>query len=108
MLKEHDDCWAYPGKQYLMVQRYGFGQKFLKATSLVRNGLLTREETIQIHQQELAHKDELPEVTEKFLKTLNLTIEDLYRAPKINSEKYFTGFGNWLLFQRHKLLRGKT
>jgi len=108
MLKEHDDCWAFPVKQYLMVQRYGFGQKFLKATSLVRNGFLTREEAIKIHQQELAHKDEIPEVAERFVKTLNLTMEDLYRAPKINHQKYYTGFGNWLLFQRHRLLRGKT
>jgi len=108
MVKEHDDCWAFPIKQYLYVQKYGFGQKFLKATSLVRNGFMTREEAIKIHQKELAHKDEIPEVAEKFLKTLNLTMEDLYRAPKINNEKYFAGFGNWLLFQRHKLLRGKT
>ncbi len=108
MFKEHEDCWAFPMKQYLMVQRYGFGQKFLKATSLVRNGLMTREAAIAVHHRELAHRDDLPEVAERFLKTLNLTMEDLDQAPKIAYDKYFSGFGNWLLLQRHKLIRGKS
>ena len=108
MFKEHEDCWAYPMKQYLMVQKYGFGQKFLKATSLVRNALMTREEAIEIHQQEIANKDVLPEVTERFLKVVDLTTEDLHRIKKVSHDKYFSGFGNWLLLQLHKLLRGKS
>ena len=108
MFTEHDDCWAFPMKQYLMVQKYGFGQKFLKAGVLCRNNLMSPEEVIKINEKELAHKDELPQVTERFLKTLNLTMEDLYRAPKISIDKYYSGCGNWLLLQRHKLLRGKS
>jgi len=47
-------------------------------------------------------------VTEKFLNTLNLTIEDLFRAPKICYDKYFSGFGNWLMLQRRRLISGKV
>jgi hypothetical protein len=108
MFTEHEDCWAYPMKQYLMVQKYGFGQKFLKATSLARNGIISREEAVQVHHCELSCKDELPTVTERFIETLNVKIKDVYHAPQIKTEKYYGGFGNWLLSQRHKLLRGRA
>lgn len=106
MFTEHEDCWAFPIKQYLMVQKYGFGQRFLKATALVRNGLLHREEAIAIHKAELESKDKLPKVTEKFINTLNISLELFKKAPHISSKEYYKGLGNFLLLIRHKLIRG--
>ncbi len=107
MFTEHEDCWAFPIKQYLMVQKYGFGQRFLKATALVRNGLLDRENAIAIHQNELASKDALPEVTEKFIRTLNINFEIFNKAIRLSSKSYYKGLGNFLLLLRHKIIRGK-
>jgi len=108
MFTEHDDCWAFPIKQHLMVRRYGFGQKFLKAGVLCRNNMLSREDAIKLNEKELAHKEQLPPVAERFISTLNITMEDFERLPEISSDKYYSGFGNWLLLQRHKLLRGRA
>ncbi len=107
MFTEHEDCWAFPIKQYLMIQKYGFGQRFLKATALVRNGLLKREDAITIHQRELASKDKLPKVTERFIKTLNIDFEIFNKAPYIPTKEYYKGLGNFLLLMRHKIIRGK-
>ena len=48
------------------------------------------------------------EIRDCFAPLAMTTLWTFYESIKIGNEKYFTGFGNWLLFQRHKLLRGKT
>lgn len=43
---EHTDCVAAPLKEYLRIKEFGFSEKAMKFSNLVRNGDMTRDEAL--------------------------------------------------------------
>jgi N-acetyl sugar amidotransferase len=75
---DHIDCLFAPMKNYLVVQKWGFGEKTTKYSAMARAGQMTRQEALErAHQEE--HKD-LSEAVELFLRRLDLKPENLKEA----------------------------
>ncbi len=75
---DHIDCLFAPVKNYLMIQKWGFGEKTTKYASMVRAGQITREEALRRIQQE--EKKEEPSVLEEFMNILEVKKEDIEKA----------------------------
>jgi len=75
---DHIDCLFAPMKNYLVVQKWGFGEKTTKYAAMARAGQLSREEAlVRASQDESANK---PPVFETFLNLLDLTENDIKNA----------------------------
>ena len=75
---DHIDCLFAPMKNYLVVEKWGFGEKTTKYSAMVRAGQMGREEAL-----EKAKVEELGDVSkpiEVFLRELDLSEEDLKQA----------------------------
>lgn len=75
---DHIDCLFAPMKNYLVVQKWGFGEKTTKYSAMVRAGQMPREDAIS-----RAAAEESADVSEHlkvFLRELDLTEEDIRNA----------------------------
>ncbi|MCM8782341.1 MAG: N-acetyl sugar amidotransferase [Candidatus Omnitrophica bacterium] len=75
---DHIDCLFAPIKNYLVVQKWGFGEKTTKYSAMVRAGQMTRQEA-----QNKAFYEEHYDISEaliKFGKILELTEKDIEEA----------------------------
>lgn len=84
---DHIDCLFAPMKNYLVAQKWGFGEKTTKYSAMIRAGQITREEALKRAKQEELDKE--PEILKTFLKLLDLTKEDVDSA---KSKKYHEFF----------------
>lgn len=82
---DHIDCLFAPIKNYLVVQKWGFGEKTTKYSSMIRAGQMTREEALRKAKEEYVKKSESLEM---FLKILNLSEKDIEDAKKKSHLKY--------------------
>jgi len=84
--KDHIDCLFAPVKNYLVVQKWGFGEKTTKYSAMLRAGQMTREEALERAQSEETQKE--PEVIDTFMDILNITREEIMDAEKKSHLKY--------------------
>ena len=75
---DHIDCLFAPMKNYLVVQKWGFGEKTTKYSSMVRAGQLSREDAIARAGQE--EKGEEPAACSVFMEMLEVSAKDLKDA----------------------------
>ena len=75
---DHIDCLFAPMKNYLVVQKWGFGEKTTKYSAMVRVGQITREEAINKAECEESKKE--PNILDEFSKLLDITEEDVKKA----------------------------
>lgn len=75
---DHIDCLFAPLKNYLVVQKWGFGEKTTKYSAMVRSGELSREEALRKAAEEEA-KDSPPEL-QNFMEMLELDAADIEAA----------------------------
>lgn len=75
---DHIDCLFAPVKNYLVVQKWGFGEKTTKYAAMVRAKQITRDEAIKRAMEE--ESDEMPEAIDKFMGLLDIKKEDLQEA----------------------------
>jgi len=84
---DHIDCLFAPIKNYLVVKKWGFGEKTTKYSAMIRAGQITREEALEKTQQEEESNKE-PEVINKFMNILKITREDIKDAKDKDHLKY--------------------
>ena len=85
--KDHIDCLFAPVKNYLVVQKWGFGEKTTKYSAMIRAGQISREEALKrVSNEELGEE---PEVLGGFIEQLNLTTEDVNIAKHKNHLDFF-------------------
>jgi len=65
----HFDCSLFPIKEYLKYKKYGLTQETIKSSTLIREGMMTREEALQ--RMALEQRTE-PESYEQFLTELQI------------------------------------
>ncbi len=83
---DHIDCLFAPVKNYLVVQKWGFGEKTTKYAAMVRAGQINRDEAINRAYQE-EHQD-LAQAVNIFLSTLDLNENDIAQAKNKSHLKY--------------------
>lgn len=85
--KDHVDCLFAPMKNYLVVQKWGFGEKTTKYSAMVRARQISREEALKrVTTEELGEK---PEVLVAFIDQLSLTTEDVDIAKNKSHLRFF-------------------
>ncbi|MFH0925718.1 MAG: N-acetyl sugar amidotransferase [bacterium] len=84
---DHVDCLFAPMKNYLVIQKWGFGEKTTKYSAMVRAGQIKREEALE---RVLLEEDtkEKPEVIHSFMETLKVSMKDIETA-KMKSHLQF-------------------
>lgn len=75
---DHIDCLFAGMKNYLVVRKWGFGEKTTKYSAMVRAGQITRTEALARVAEE--EKGELPSNSEHFMRLLDVTMDDIDRA----------------------------
>ncbi|HID93744.1 MAG TPA: N-acetyl sugar amidotransferase [bacterium (Candidatus Stahlbacteria)] len=75
---DHIDCLFAPIKNYLVVKKWGFGEKTTKYSAMIRAGQITREDALERIASE--ESGEEPAQMKVFLEVLNLTREDIEQA----------------------------
>jgi len=75
---DHIDCLFAPMKNYLVIQKWGFGEKTTKYSAMVRAGQMSREEALEKAKTE--ETQDISKHIEVFLKELNLNEEYLKQA----------------------------
>jgi len=77
---DHVDCVLAPMKNYLMIQKWGFGEKTIKYSAMVRTGELTREEALRRAEHEEQDKD-YSDALATFRVLLQVSEQDIAEAP---------------------------
>jgi hypothetical protein len=83
---DHVDCLFAPVKNYLVVQKWGLGEKTTKYSAMVRAGQISREEA-----QEKARGEESgtqPEVVEAFVDLSEMSKDDVEAGRQRDFRKY--------------------
>lgn len=75
---DHIDCIFAPMKNYLMINKWGFGEKTTKYCAMIRDGQMNREEALEKIKKE--ESLEPPPVYNTFKEMLNITDEDIDNA----------------------------
>ncbi len=84
---DHVDCRFAPIKNFLMIQKWGFGEKTTKYAAMARAGQLTREQAIERAAQE---ESVVPTaVLEDFKATFGLTEAEIQSAKTKSHLKFF-------------------
>ena len=95
----HFDCQVSGVADYIKRIKWGFGKKEMKLAVYIRDGILSREEALY----QLENKDEEPPEMDYWLKSLNLTRDDLKKVKDLSYE----GFKSYN-FKLLKFLRKHT
>lgn len=77
---DHIDCLFAPMKNYLVVQKWGFGEKTTKYSAMVRAGQMARDEAVSRAREEES-KDVSSDIR-RFMSTLGITEEDVVAAKR--------------------------
>ncbi len=85
--KDHVDCLFAPVKNYLVVKKWGFGEKTTKYSAMVRAKQMMRDEALERAKAEESNSK--PEVLEIFLKMLDLSMEDVITASEKSHLSFF-------------------
>ena len=72
---DHIDCLFASMKNYLVVQKWGFGEKTTKYSAMVREEQINREEAIKKAHEEEGNKE--PVILKEFVKLLDITIDNV-------------------------------
>lgn len=75
---DHVDCLFAPMKNYLMIQKWGFGEKTTKYSAMIRDGQINREEALKRIEKE--EPKEPPPEYETFKEMLGVTDKDIESA----------------------------
>ncbi|MBN1869502.1 MAG: N-acetyl sugar amidotransferase [Candidatus Omnitrophica bacterium] len=75
---DHIDCLFAPMKNYLVVQKWGFGEKTTKYSAMVRAGQMGREEALR--RAEAEESQDVSGHIKVFLKELGLSEQELLQA----------------------------
>jgi hypothetical protein len=70
----HFDCTVFPIKEFFKFKRYGLTQETIKNSVMIREGLMTREEALEMMSLE---QTEEPEIFHPFLEELGLSRNDV-------------------------------
>lgn len=101
---EHTDCIASNLKEYLLIKRFGFSEKTLKFSVLIRNGSMTREEALAKAE---AYESEIVQdksgLVHRVTQMLDVSEEDLAEAVKKNQTPYIPRFAK--LVEKDNLLK---
>lgn len=79
---DHIDCLFAPIKNYLIVQKWGFGEKTTKYAAMTRAGELKREEALKKAQEE--ESKDVSGTLNKFKELLELSQKDIEEAKNKN------------------------
>lgn len=86
---EHTDCIASDFKEYLRIKEFGFSEKAMKFSTLVRNAFITRETAIE---KVIQFEDDIlqrsPEIIRTFTTMLDMSETDLDNALKMRQGLY--------------------
>jgi hypothetical protein len=75
---EHSDCIAAPLKEYLRIKEFGFSEKTMKYSNLIRNNMIDRDNALKNCEEfELSITKNKIEKINIILKLLDLSNEDL-------------------------------
>lgn len=83
---DHIDCLFAPMKNYLVVQKWGFGEKTTKYSAMTRAGQISREEAIK--RAEIEDNGQESKIMEKFIELLQITKNDIDNAKKKSHLNY--------------------
>ncbi|MFA5074107.1 MAG: N-acetyl sugar amidotransferase [Nitrospirota bacterium] len=75
---DHIDCLFAPMKNYLVVQKWGFGEKTTKYSAMVRASQMTREDALLQSTEE--ERRPIQDAMELFMQKLGVTNEDILHA----------------------------
>jgi N-acetyl sugar amidotransferase len=75
---DHIDCLFAPMKNYLVVQKWGFGEKTTKYSAMVRAGQINRVEAIKRATTE--ESTDVSSAVETFCRTLDVSLRDIHDA----------------------------
>ncbi len=75
---DHIDCIFAPMKNYLVVAKWGFGEKTTKYSAMVRAGQIDREEALQ--RAAIEEPDEAPAAVKEFMSLLEVSPQDIEGA----------------------------
>ncbi|WP_347489149.1 hypothetical protein ABDB91_18295 [Desulfoscipio sp. XC116] len=68
--RTHFDCIVHPVSEYIQIKKYGFGQKDISYSNMIRDGQISRNEAIEMIRKQ--SRDE-PKEMEVFLRLINIT-----------------------------------
>jgi N-acetyl sugar amidotransferase len=101
---EHSDCKASDLKEYLLIKRFGFSEKTLKYSVLVRNGTMNREEALaKVKAYELDIDNDESGLVHTFMQRFDLSEEDLAVAVTKRQSSYIPKFAK--LMENDNLLK---
>ena len=70
----HFDCIMHPVMKYLSIRRWGFAQDTVTLSAMIRDGMISRDEALQLVSKQNFSK---PLVMEDLLSRLNITEDDI-------------------------------
>jgi N-acetyl sugar amidotransferase len=101
---EHTDCIASDLKEYLQIRKFGFSEKTLKFSVAVRNGSMTREESLaKAESHELGLCQDKSGLVHRVMQMLDLCEEDLAEAVTKRQKPYIPKFAK--LVEKDNLLK---
>jgi len=83
---DHIDCLFAPLKNYLVVQKWGFGEKTTKYSAMVRAGQMNREEALK--KAEFEEHSDISEAINTFMQVLGIDRKDLEEAKNKSHLQY--------------------
>jgi N-acetyl sugar amidotransferase len=86
---EHTDCIAGPFKEYLHIKEFGYSEKAIMFSNLVRNGYITREtalEKVIYFENDIMQR--APEIIRTFTAMFDMSENDLENAIKMRQGPY--------------------
>lgn len=86
---DHIDCLFAPLKNYLMVQKWGFGEKTIKYAAMVRAGEMTREEALSRALEEESR--DITETYNTFKELLGITDDEIENSKNLTHLTYLSG-----------------
>ncbi|MBC8489178.1 MAG: 7-cyano-7-deazaguanine synthase [Bacteroidetes bacterium] len=83
---KHFDCLAEPFTNYIREQRFGYSRRIVQLSTMVRNGEITREQALDIHDRDNLKNN--PPNIDLIKKMLDLTEQDVNEIGKIKPMVY--------------------
>jgi len=79
---QHGDCLLNPLKDYLMNRKWGYSEITQAYSSLVRNGIMSRDEALRMAEEEEDEVRTPPPVLEMFLEKIGMTLDEFEESQK--------------------------
>ena len=94
---EHTDCIATKLKEYLRIKEFGFSEKTMKFSVLVRNGAISREEALaRVEAFESEIMEDKSGLVRKVMQMLDLSEEELAEATTKRQRPFIPKFARLL------------